>query len=108
MIASPGAKGPFNQRQRSLWEAVHSYIVEHRGLVTAQGYTSPIRFECKAGSELPEKLRRLGYDLKNAGNTDRLMPVIEEMREDGTMRTITRQHVAPTTVEIFEFKLPFG
>jgi hypothetical protein len=36
------------------------------------------------------------------------LPIIEGVTENGTNRTITRQHVAPTMVEAYEFMLPFG
>ena len=35
------------------------------------------------------------------------MPITEVLTEQGTTTKITRQHVGPATVAIYEFKLPF-
>jgi hypothetical protein len=35
------------------------------------------------------------------------MPITEVLTEQGSTTKITRQHVGPATVAIYEFKLPF-
>ena len=35
------------------------------------------------------------------------MPIAEVLTEPGITTKITRQHVGPATVKIYEFKLPF-
>jgi hypothetical protein len=44
----------------------------------------------------------------NRHSANSVLPIIEGVTENGTNRTITRQHVAPTMVEAYEFMLPFG
>jgi len=40
-----------------------------------------------------------------AGTAERLLPVTETITENGTIRKVTRQHVVPTTVSVFQFAL---
>jgi len=69
--------------------------------------TNPIIFEVRRGSPLPELLAECGYDVIQVGEAERLMPITEVLTEQGTTTKITRQHVGPATVAIYEFKLPF-
>jgi hypothetical protein len=66
--------------------------------------TNPIVFEVRRGSPLPELLAECGYDVSEA---ERLMPMTEVLTAPGIATKITRQHVGPATVAIYEFKLPF-
>jgi hypothetical protein len=52
-------------------------------------------------------LAECGYDVIQVGEAERLMPITEVLTEQGTTTKITRQHVGPATVAIYEFKLPF-
>jgi hypothetical protein len=69
--------------------------------------TNPIIFEVRRGSPLPELLAECGYDVIQVGEAERLMPITEVLTEQGTTTKITRQHVGPAAVAIYQFKLPF-
>jgi hypothetical protein len=75
-------------------------IAKNSGAVTSMPNTNPIIFEVRRGSPLPELLAECGYDVIQVGIT-------EVLTEQGTATKITRQHVGPATVAIYEFKLPF-
>jgi hypothetical protein len=79
-------------------------IAKNSGAVTSMPTTNPIVFEVRRGSPLPELLAECGYDVSEA---ERLMPIAEVLTEPGITTKITRQHVGPATVKIYEFKLPF-
>jgi hypothetical protein len=51
-----------DQQRRDLWRAIHDFVSERGGFVTSVQYVSPIRIEIPPDSELPQKLRELGYD----------------------------------------------
>jgi hypothetical protein len=42
------------------------------------------------------------------GTHERLMPITETLKEHRLNTTVTRQHVAPIVVSVFEFRLPVG
>jgi hypothetical protein len=46
--------------------------------------------------------------IRHIGTNERLMPVTETLKEHGKNTTMTRQHVAPIVVSVFEFRLPVG
>jgi hypothetical protein len=82
-------------------------IAKNSGAITSMPNTNPIIFEVRRGSPLPELLAECGYDVIQVGEAERLMPIAEVLTEQGTTTKITRQHVGPATVAIYEFKLPF-
>jgi hypothetical protein len=82
-------------------------IAKNSGAITSMPNTNPIIFEVRRGSPLPELLAECGYDVIQVGEAERLMPITEVLTEQGTTTKITRQHVGPATVAIYEFKLPF-
>jgi hypothetical protein len=104
----PKPKAPLNERQRELWSALNDFIRENDGVVVSQPGVSVIRFECRRESGVPELLRGLGYEVVSAGTSECLMPITEVLTEQATNTKVTRQHVGPVEVAIFEFKLPFG
>ena len=82
-------------------------IAKNSGAITSMPNTNPIIFEVRRGSPLPELLAECGYDVIQVGEAERLMPITEVLTEQGSTTKITRQHVGPATVAIYEFKLPF-
>jgi hypothetical protein len=51
-----------DQQRRDLWQAINQYVTERGGFVVSVQYVSPVRIEVSPDSELPSKLRELGYD----------------------------------------------
>jgi hypothetical protein len=98
----------FDEKQREFWGALNDYIRENEGFTVSEPHTPLIRFECRPESDLPELLRAKGYDVNSAGTGERLLPVVELVREHGGTRKVIRQHIEPQAVAVYEFKLPFG
>ena len=101
-------KATLNEQQRKLWQRLNLYITDNDGWITSPPGICHIRFECRPESTLPESLRQAGHDVRDAGTVERLLPTTEMLKENGTNTTITREHVVPARVAIYEFKLPFG
>jgi hypothetical protein len=55
-------KAKIDAQRRDLWQAINQYVTERGGFVVSVQYVSPVRIEVSPDSELPEKLRELGYD----------------------------------------------
>jgi len=70
--------------------------------------TSPIRFECPMESKLPALLKEAGHRVIDFGTHERLVPIIETLKEHGGTNTITRQQVGVGVVGVWQFDLPFG
>ena len=100
-MAKPQA---FTKQQHILWTELNTTIRECAGAVVSLPDTSPIRFECEQGSDLPWHLSRCGYDVRSMGLNERLMPsTIVEHR--GT-KSFTTQGIVPKMVGVFELELP--
>jgi hypothetical protein len=52
-----------SQQRRNLWDALNEFIRKDSGAIVSVKYASPIRIEAATDSELPARLRELGYDL---------------------------------------------
>src|SRR5260221_6026672 len=96
---------PISKATRDLWAELNTTIRECAGAVVSQPDVSPMRFECEQGSDLPWHLSRCGYEVRSVGTNERLWPVVEVIKAEGG-RTITRTHVAPAVVAVFELDLP--
>jgi hypothetical protein len=96
-----------SERRKQLWAAVQEFITKHGGWIVSLPNGTPIRFECRADNlELPVELRRLGYAVRNAGNVERLLPIVETMSQHGRQEKIQREQVGLIPVEIHELNLP--
>jgi hypothetical protein len=98
---------PFGQAERKFWDRLRDFIHEGRGWITSEPHTNPIRFECMAGSEIPEDLRARGYEVIGAGSGERLLPTSHTVKQAGNVTALTVQNVVPTVVEVYQFQLPF-
>ena len=97
----------FGQAERKFWDRLRDFIHEGGGWITSEPHTSLVRFECLPASSLPELLRSRGYDVVSAGSGERLLPSAHAIKQAGNVTSMTTQNVAPATVEIFQFGLPF-
>jgi hypothetical protein len=97
-----------DEQQREFWGALNNYIRENEGFTVSEPHTPLIRFECRAGSDLPQLLRAKGYDVNSAGTNERLMPTSNIVKQYGGVTAITAQNIVPTIVEVYIFRLPFG
>jgi hypothetical protein len=85
-------KPPPLKNTKRLWAAMANLVSDEGGWITSVPNNAEIRMETRAGSDLPELLAGLGYELQSLGGTERLLPVAGG--------------VAPVTVEIFCFIMP--
>jgi len=58
------------------------------------------------GSELPALLRQAGHRVIDYGKHERLMPVVEVMKEHGRAKAIKREQVGVGIVGVWQFDLP--
>jgi hypothetical protein len=105
-MAQPKPKA-FSQAERKFWDRLRDFIHDGGGWITSEPHTASIRFECCPESDLPELLRARNYDVLGAGSGERLLPLTQVIRQTGSVIRMTTQHVAPATVEIYQFTLPF-
>jgi hypothetical protein len=98
------------EKRKRLWQALVEYISDNDGFITSSpNEVNFIRFEIVPALSrvLPEWLRSRGYDVRDAGIGERLLPITETISENETNTKVTRQHMAPQQVAIFEFRIFF-
>jgi hypothetical protein len=95
-----------SRKQREFWQRLNEYIREGGGWTVSQPDTSPLRFECEQGSDLPDLLRQAGHDARFLGTHERLMPQSEVVTEHASRKKVTRQHVAPGIAGVYQLDLP--
>jgi len=83
--ASPKSP-PLSRKQRDLWDRLSKFIRQEGGWIVGQQHFSPIRFEAPLDSELSVLLQRAGHRVKFIGTHERLMSVVETMKN--TVATI--------------------
>lgn len=93
------------EKIRQLWGGCHAIIRNGGGVVVSVPDANPVRFEVPAGSDLPDDLRRCGFNVVNVGTTEKFMPVPELVPMRGTTQKATRDQMEMTTVDIFSFDL---
>lgn len=62
------------EKRKDLWDAMHTFIRDHGGIVTSVPGAKVVRLEIPKESALPSKLRDLGYDPRHCGATTRITP----------------------------------
>jgi hypothetical protein len=89
----------------SAGDRLRSKIHDNGGWVVSEPYRDTIRFECRIDNELPQLLAGMGYQLRQAGVSEKLLPVAKEVRQAGNVTKIIDQALAPTEVCVFEFEM---
>jgi hypothetical protein len=87
-------KPPPIKSNKQLWAAMCDLVSDEGGWITSVPNNAEIRMEARVGSDLPEVLANLGYELTSLGRGERLLP---------DSRT---QSVMPVVVEIYQFTMP--
>jgi hypothetical protein len=94
-----------SQQRRNLWDALNEFIRKDGGAaVVSLKYTSPIRIEAATDSELPARLRELGYDLMFREQATRLGP--QAVRYDQRGRALPVTGYSAISVNVYELRLP--
>jgi hypothetical protein len=96
-------KNAVSDRQRSLWTAVNEFCQERGGEIVSQQFASPIRLEVPLDSELPAKLRELGYDPIFTEQTTKIGAPVSGSR--GRFRDFNGAY-SFRTMNVFLLKLP--
>jgi hypothetical protein len=87
------------------FDRVTKFVTSHGGWVVSVPGALDITIECAEGSDLPEKLAHLGYELREVGRRERMAPnaVLEEFVSFG--KTRTRSYAGLLPVIIFSAEL---
>jgi hypothetical protein len=62
------------KERRELFDALCSLIQTNNGWVVSVPLANTVRFECLPNSRLPTRLAELGFDVRPAGVTSRVLP----------------------------------
>jgi hypothetical protein len=104
-VAQLRATGDERKRRKALFDALNRFILGHSGWVTSVDSAVNIRFETLPNSGLPEALAEAGYPSQPIEVVERFLPFTETLK-DHSGRKVERQHLAPTMVEVWGFRLP--
>jgi hypothetical protein len=117
-INSP--RNPEIDEAKEKFAAINAYITERGGWLVSLPGDPAVRMECRPDSALPNDLRALGYDVREIGLGERILPhqIIERFvrRADGGLSPLTegstatvvetRSHAGITRVKRYGFDLP--
>src|SRR6516164_3944847 len=62
------------KERRDLFDSLCSFIQTNNGWVVSVPLAKTVRFECLPNSRLPARLTELGFKVRNAGVTSRILP----------------------------------
>ena len=65
-------KAEERRQQSEKWAALNEYIRRHGGAVVSVPGNKTLRIECLPGSDLPSRLKELGYNIVERGSTTRV------------------------------------
>jgi hypothetical protein len=60
------------EKQRDLWDRLNEFVTERGAAIVSVKHANPVRLEVPLDSELPAKLRELGYDPVYCEQTTRI------------------------------------
>jgi hypothetical protein len=94
--------------QRRLWDAMNEAVTGWGGFITSLPGLREIRIECVQGSDLPSKLKSLGYSPRQVGSSSRITgtAVTETIvnHSSGEPRIVRHPGIVP--VDIISIELP--
>jgi hypothetical protein len=96
-------KDGISERQRNLWIALNEFVMERGGQITSVLYANPVRLEVPPESELPAKLRELGYDPVYCEQTTRIGAPVSTKR--GRWTNLNNGYSFHTR-DVYELRLP--
>jgi|SRR5262249_13060138 len=84
------------KQRQELFDSLNHYIHKNGGWLTSVPGARTVRFEVLPGSDLPEKLRALGFGVRPAGSATRILPnAIRETYIDEHRERRHRDHHGP-------------
>jgi hypothetical protein len=117
-ISTPS--NPEADAAKEKFAAINTYVTEHGGWLVSVPGDPAVRMECLPDSRLPGDLRALGYDVREIGDGERILPhrIVERFvrRADGELEPVTegstkptaeaRTHAGITKVKRYSFDIP--
>ena len=81
------------------FEEINAFVTEHGGWLVSVPGDAAVRMGCLSESALPDDLRALGYDLREMGEGERILPhrIVERFvrRADGELEPLTAESTKP-------------
>jgi len=94
------------KRREELFASLCSFIQTNNGWVVSVPLAKTLRFECLPNSRLPERLAELGFEVRHAGTTSRIVPnAISESYADDRRERRTRIHHGVIQTWLYEFPM---
>jgi hypothetical protein len=94
-----------SEQRRELWQALNDFVMERGGAIVSPKFHFPIRLEVTPDSELPAKLRELGYDLIFRNEETRIGAPVSEPGRWGRPRYLNTGY-SFRGVAVYELDLP--
>jgi hypothetical protein len=95
-------KAKITEKQRDLWDALNQYVTERGAMIVSVKHANPVRLEVPLDSELPAKLRELGYDPIYCEQATRIGAPVSTKR--GRWTNLNNGY-SFRTVDVFELRL---
>jgi len=95
--------------RKARFAALLKFTTARNGWITSIPGDVSVTMECLEGSDLPEQLAQLGYELIPAGETERILPVaiVEHIPvTEGSTATRRVQHAGIVKVRRYTFEMP--
>jgi hypothetical protein len=119
-----GGRKPFRHEviadRKERFASLLKYVTARNGWLTSIPGDRDVEMQCLPGSSLPDELRKLGYDVREDGETQRILHTAIEERlvraDDGSLLPLTPgstlpvalvvQHAGIVKVERYRFDIP--
>ncbi len=86
--------------RKELFAALNAFVTERHGWLTSIPGAVDVTMECLPGSSLPDELRKLGYEVTEMGDGERILPhqIVRRFvrRPDGELEPLTAESTKPT------------
>jgi hypothetical protein len=106
--------------RKKLFQGINAYVTERGGWLVSVPGAPEVTMECLPDSALPNDLRALGYDVREIGDGERILPhrIVERFtrRADGELEPVTegstkpiaetRTHAGIAKVKQYAFEMP--
>ena len=92
--------------RKEKFAALLAFVGKRNGWIVSVAGAPEVEMQCLLGSDLPEQLAQLGYELTPAGETERILPVaiVEHIQiTEGSTATRAVQHAGIVKVQRYTF-----
>lgn len=85
--------------RKDLFDRINKFVTARSGWITSTPGAREVRMECLPGSTLPEELRKMGYEVTEIGEGERILPTAITERlaigADGQLEPLTDGSTRP-------------